>query len=210
VDGAEDAELQYDLVACATRGGCGGRRSELGTDEFFVGTYPTKGCSTKNGVAYWSGGGSPEEVSRGDLPGEQERIFCGDYQVASVGRGADDSNSHQASAIVNYVVDEGSSPMGVSFAVRILGANVTYIVLLACNNVINETSQTECFDAEDISISRHWPPAHQQRFSREKEPRGFRLTLNVVNEQLCVFCGYPMYYFRRKIAPIVGFSSYLV
>jgi len=127
-DDAEDAE--HDPIACITRDECDERRSELGIDGFFVGTYPTKGCFSKNGVAYYSGGGSAEEVSRVDLPGEQERIWCGDSSsVASIGGGADDSNSHMASAIANSVVDEGSSSTGVSLPVGIVGANVVVILL---------------------------------------------------------------------------------
>jgi hypothetical protein len=128
VNDAEDAE--YDLIACIAQDECDESRSELGIDKFLVGTYPTKGCFAKNDVAYWSGGGSAEEVSRGDLPGEQERIWCGDSSsVASVGGGADDSNSQQASAIVNSVMDEGSSSTGVLFPVGIVCANVMVILL---------------------------------------------------------------------------------
>ncbi len=128
VNDAEDAE--YDLIACIEQDECDESRSELGIDKFLVGTYPTKGCFAKNDVAYWSGGGSAEEVSRGDLPGEQERIWCGDSSsVASVGGGADDSNSQQASAIVNSVMDEGSSSTGVLFPVGIVCANVMVILL---------------------------------------------------------------------------------
>lgn len=38
--------------------------------------YEHDSCFSKNDKAYWGSGGSPEEMSRDDLPGVQERIWC--------------------------------------------------------------------------------------------------------------------------------------
>ena len=38
--------------------------------------FPTKGCFTKNNVAYWSTGSTVSSMAEVDLPGVQERIYC--------------------------------------------------------------------------------------------------------------------------------------
>ncbi|KAL3826360.1 hypothetical protein ACHAXA_003684 [Cyclostephanos tholiformis] len=71
-----DDDVEVFDVACATRDECDARRSDMNMTAFRVGNYPSKGCFAKNGIAYWSYGGDAEEMSFGDLPGEQERIWC--------------------------------------------------------------------------------------------------------------------------------------
>jgi hypothetical protein len=65
---------------CTTQDQCDEKRLELGIKTFVPGTFPTKGCFSKTGVnglvAYWSEGGTAEEMSSTDLPGVQERIMC--------------------------------------------------------------------------------------------------------------------------------------
>ncbi|KAL3808109.1 hypothetical protein ACHAXA_001015 [Cyclostephanos tholiformis] len=70
-----------DGGTCTTKDQCDVKRSELGIEKFLSGSFPTKGCFSKAGVngviAYWSDGGTLEEMSSIDLPGVQERITCG-------------------------------------------------------------------------------------------------------------------------------------
>jgi hypothetical protein len=65
---------------CTTQDQCDQKRSELGIGNFVPGSFPTKGCFSKEGengvVAYWSEGGTAEEMSTTELPGVQERITC--------------------------------------------------------------------------------------------------------------------------------------
>lgn len=67
---------------CATELECDTRRQQLDILRFEVGEFPTKGCFTKNGIAFWSTGGTVEEEMREDLPGIQERIWCDDVEDA--------------------------------------------------------------------------------------------------------------------------------
>eukprot|EP00571_Detonula_confervacea_P017166 CAMPEP_0172309484 /NCGR_PEP_ID=MMETSP1058-20130122/9749_1 /TAXON_ID=83371 /ORGANISM="Detonula confervacea, Strain CCMP 353" /LENGTH=973 /DNA_ID=CAMNT_0013022113 /DNA_START=8 /DNA_END=2929 /DNA_ORIENTATION=- len=62
--------------ACITQGKCDEMRLEMGISSFQVGGYPTKGCFSKNNVAYWGSGGSVEEMSSSNLAGIQERLWC--------------------------------------------------------------------------------------------------------------------------------------
>jgi hypothetical protein len=93
----------------------------MGIEEFYVGAFPSRGCFSKNGVAYWSGGGSAEEISEVDLPGEQERIWCGGGSSLSA-----------ASAIVNTFADDGGPSTSASFDIQtfVLGVNVIAIFWL--------------------------------------------------------------------------------
>ncbi len=71
--GGEGGKL---LASCASESACDERRQQFGITRFEVGEFPSKGCFSKNGVAYWSTGGSAEDELREDLPGIQERIWC--------------------------------------------------------------------------------------------------------------------------------------
>lgn len=64
-------------AACLTREDCDQKRAEMGMSYFGEGDFPSKGCFSKNGKAYWGEGGSTGDMSTPDLPGVQERIWCG-------------------------------------------------------------------------------------------------------------------------------------
>merc|ERR1719356_650035 len=66
-------------VACLTAAECRARSEELGYASFaFISgaNLPSRGCFTKGDKAYFAGGGTAEEVSRADLAGLQERLWC--------------------------------------------------------------------------------------------------------------------------------------
>ncbi|KAL9185022.1 hypothetical protein ACHAXT_002799 [Thalassiosira profunda] len=65
---------------CTTREQCDQKRLEMGIASFRAGAYPTKGCFAKGGNAYWGIGGSDEDRSKPDLPGQQARIFCNESE----------------------------------------------------------------------------------------------------------------------------------
>jgi hypothetical protein len=68
---------------CTTRAECDEVRQRMGIAHFYEGSFPTKGCFSKLGRAYWGTDGSVEELSSGDLPGVRERIWCEDISVAA-------------------------------------------------------------------------------------------------------------------------------
>jgi len=69
---------------CTTRAECDEMRQRMGISHFYEGSFPTKGCFSKLGRAYWgTTDGSVEELSSGDLPGVRERIWCEDISVAA-------------------------------------------------------------------------------------------------------------------------------
>ncbi len=75
---------------CTTQDQCDKKRLELGIETFVPGTFSTKGCFSKTGVnglvAYWSEGGTADEISSTNLPGVQERIACeGDGSTSAGG-----------------------------------------------------------------------------------------------------------------------------
>ncbi|EJK48083.1 hypothetical protein THAOC_33149 [Thalassiosira oceanica] len=63
-------------TACLTANECVERSEELGLASFQSGQFQTSGCFSKNDKAYFSIG-SVDEMSTPDLPGIQERIWCG-------------------------------------------------------------------------------------------------------------------------------------
>ena len=71
------------FTTCMTEAECKEASLAMGIEKFITGTFPTKGCfekyNTGDGtkVAYWSEGGTKEEMSKSKLPGIQERITCG-------------------------------------------------------------------------------------------------------------------------------------
>mmetsp|Transcript_29640 Transcript_29640/g.62960 ORF Transcript_29640/g.62960 Transcript_29640/m.62960 type:complete len:867 (-) Transcript_29640:380-2980(-) len=70
-----DAPGPKEMGPCS-RLECDEKRLEMGMATLSAGNYPTKGCFSKSGAAYWGSGGSAAEMSRADLPGVQERIWC--------------------------------------------------------------------------------------------------------------------------------------
>jgi len=65
-----------EITPCLTESECDKARKEGGIDKFLSGVFPTHGCFKKSGKAYWGTGGSSDEVSKKDLPGVQERVYC--------------------------------------------------------------------------------------------------------------------------------------
>jgi hypothetical protein len=71
------------FTTCVTEAECKEASLAMGIEKFITGTFPTKGCFEKYNagdgtkVAYWSEGGTKEEMSKSKLPGIQERITCG-------------------------------------------------------------------------------------------------------------------------------------
>ena len=85
----DDVPVDTDGGICTAEDQCDMKRLELGIETFVPGTFPTKGCFSKTGVngvvAYWSEGGTAEEISSTDLPGVQERITCEGVGSTSAG-----------------------------------------------------------------------------------------------------------------------------
>jgi hypothetical protein len=85
----DDDNVVTTTTTCATKEQCDARRAELEIQNFFSGNFPTKGCFTKDGTngitAYWSEGGSEEDMSTTDLPALQKRITCYDDAVVDDG-----------------------------------------------------------------------------------------------------------------------------
>mmetsp|Transcript_22333 Transcript_22333/g.39359 ORF Transcript_22333/g.39359 Transcript_22333/m.39359 type:complete len:984 (-) Transcript_22333:201-3152(-) len=81
--GGSPPEESKEDGACITQSKCDEERLEMGIAKFSAGNYPFKGCFTKNGHAYWGSGGSVEEMSRSDLSGIKERIWCDNGKVDS-------------------------------------------------------------------------------------------------------------------------------
>ena len=76
VDDATDGGATAIEIACMTKMDCDMARQQKGFARFNVGVYPTKGCFSKNGIAFFGTGGTVAQKSRADLPGIQERIYC--------------------------------------------------------------------------------------------------------------------------------------
>jgi len=77
-DGDGDGDSETTTTACTTPSACDRKRLELGMTKFSTGDYPSKGCFSKNGKAYWGSDGTEtmQDISTVDLPGVQERIWC--------------------------------------------------------------------------------------------------------------------------------------
>ena len=78
--GSSNPSAGEEEKACVTQSQCDNKRQEMNIDTFMVGAYPTPGCFSKNGVAYWgTGDGS---LSSSPLSGSKERIWCNDSSSA--------------------------------------------------------------------------------------------------------------------------------
>lgn len=55
---------------------CNKQRQKVGFDKFFVGNYPTKGCFSRGGKAYFGIGGNKDDKSESPLSGNKERLWC--------------------------------------------------------------------------------------------------------------------------------------
>lgn len=111
--------------ACITEYECDKRQAEMEFTDFRVGEFPTKGCFSKNGVAYWSNG-IVEKITTSALPGEQKRIWCG----PKAAEGADSLTAQEAIAFVNAFLDDVSSGVSMSTAkFFILGVLVVVVVM---------------------------------------------------------------------------------
>ena len=68
-------EATSDNTICLTEEECAAAANTLGM-AMTVGTYSTKGCFSKKSMVFWSEG--PEaDMASDDLPGIQERVYCG-------------------------------------------------------------------------------------------------------------------------------------
>ena len=116
--GTSDAGLFEADFACITDDECDKRQAEMEFADFRVGEFPTKGCFSKNDVAYWSNG-TVEEMTTDKLPGEQKRIWCGSKAA------------QEASAfVVNTFLDDESSSVYVHGKDFILGVLIVVVVML--------------------------------------------------------------------------------
>jgi len=88
-------------LACMTQSQCDEKRLKMGIATLSAGTYPTKGCFMKNGNAYWGNGGTAGEISRPDLPGVQERIWCNDDGDSAGGECQVDPDGSENCGFVN-------------------------------------------------------------------------------------------------------------
>jgi hypothetical protein len=112
-------------VACITEDECDKRQAEMEFTDYRVGVFPTKGCFSKNGVAYWSNG-TEEEMTTSALPGKQKRIWCG-----SKAEGADSLTAQEASTfLITFLDDVSSSSVHVHGKVFILGVLAVVVVML--------------------------------------------------------------------------------
>jgi hypothetical protein len=124
--GESDTGLFDVDVACITEDECDKRQAQMEFTNYRVGEFPTKGCFSKNGVAYWSNG-TEEEMTTSALPGEQKRIWCG----SKAAEGADSLTAQGASTFLNAFLDDvSSSSVHVHGKVFILGILVAVVVML--------------------------------------------------------------------------------
>jgi len=114
--GTSDAGLFEADFACITDDECDKRQAEMEFADFRVGEFPTKGCFSKNDVAYWSNG-TVEEMTTDKLPGEQKRIWCG-------------SKAAQEASAFMVLDDDSSSSVYVHGKDFILGVLVVVVVML--------------------------------------------------------------------------------
>ena len=84
-------------VSC-TEDECKAKSEEMGMI-FESGTFPTKGCFSKNDKVFWSQGSEDEMIST-DLPGTQERVWCTTETVVPA----------NTTAPTNVVVESTSAP----------------------------------------------------------------------------------------------------
>jgi len=77
-------ELKGDMVAkfviltfCTSEDDCVAAAADMGVTDVIVGDFPTKGCFKKNDRVFFSGSDYVRDMSTTDLPGIQERVYCG-------------------------------------------------------------------------------------------------------------------------------------
>eukprot|EP00579_Thalassiosira_antarctica_P014454 CAMPEP_0201945044 /NCGR_PEP_ID=MMETSP0903-20130614/53702_1 /ASSEMBLY_ACC=CAM_ASM_000552 /TAXON_ID=420261 /ORGANISM="Thalassiosira antarctica, Strain CCMP982" /LENGTH=1013 /DNA_ID=CAMNT_0048488103 /DNA_START=143 /DNA_END=3185 /DNA_ORIENTATION=+ len=64
-------------VVCLNEAQCQQKFQDMNlSGYFYVNSYPTKGCFSKNNHGFFGTGGTDEEMSETDLPGIQERLWC--------------------------------------------------------------------------------------------------------------------------------------
>lgn len=66
----------HEANTCLTEIECDIQRLKLGFGRYYVGDYPTKGCFSKNGNAFWGEGGSVADKAKDDLGIYRKRIWC--------------------------------------------------------------------------------------------------------------------------------------
>ena len=75
----KDCRLKYKQKACITRQQCVDAGRKFGTELFYEGRFPTKGCfikETKHGLAAFFSNGSVGDMSTSNLSGKKKRLWC--------------------------------------------------------------------------------------------------------------------------------------
>eukprot|EP00579_Thalassiosira_antarctica_P006894 CAMPEP_0201902994 /NCGR_PEP_ID=MMETSP0902-20130614/55245_1 /ASSEMBLY_ACC=CAM_ASM_000551 /TAXON_ID=420261 /ORGANISM="Thalassiosira antarctica, Strain CCMP982" /LENGTH=1069 /DNA_ID=CAMNT_0048437021 /DNA_START=238 /DNA_END=3447 /DNA_ORIENTATION=- len=100
-------------TACLTEVDCDEMRQQMGITKFLVGEYPSKGCFTKNGIAYWDSGGSIDDKSKTSLPGIQARVWC-EKEVDLPGGSPPEESKEDGACITQSKCDEERLEMGIA------------------------------------------------------------------------------------------------
>jgi len=102
-----------ESTACLTEVDCDEMRQQMGIAKFQVGEYPSKGCFTKNGIAYWDSGGSIDDKSKTSLPGIQARVWC-EKEVDLPGGSPPEESKEDGACITQSKCDEERLEMGIA------------------------------------------------------------------------------------------------
>ena len=142
-------------AVCLTKDECTTAANALGIDDVYDGDFRTKGCFTKNDKAFWSE--TPIDDSKSwivdgnittsqfipalesamaqvELPGEQERIFCGSGTGSSSSSGSSPSElsllkSNENGLNVEYI-EQASSSSRMMISMGIIGMMAHFLLLL--------------------------------------------------------------------------------
>jgi len=69
--------INAEVSFCTTQDECVAAAAEMGVTDVIAGDFPTKGCFKKKDNVFWSPSDVYKDISNTDLPGMQERIYCG-------------------------------------------------------------------------------------------------------------------------------------
>ena len=108
-------------VVCRTESQCDEARLREGIARFSSGEYPTRGCFRKKGKAFWGRGGSRKEVAEADLPGVQERLYCGGGDAGA-----------RSSASLAFALAESETVVSAA-APTSLGLSIVFVVAAFCS-----------------------------------------------------------------------------
>ena len=76
----EPLETETGTV-CSNQKMCNQMRRKLGFEKYMVGSYTSKGCWNRNGIAYYGVGGTLAQQSKFNLQDGKQRIFCDGLSV---------------------------------------------------------------------------------------------------------------------------------